>query len=148
MSKLTTWNEVQEVLAGHKVPKGLKEALEAILAPKSGGGVSNPPKEIDGVMNYYCRFHETYEPETNMVMSNGKSKGYCKASISIWNKRNSAIKRKEAEISELVLAGDFEQAQMCSKELQEMKEELNAHASYDLKADWESFSKPTKEEGE
>jgi hypothetical protein len=140
MSKLSIWNEVQEVLdAQAKLPKGLKEALEAILAPKAGGGTINVPKEIDGVMHYYCRFHEAYEPESDMVMSSGKSKGYCKASISVWNKRNSAIKRKEAEVSELVMAGDFEQAQECSIELKTMKENLNAHVSYDLASDWASF---------
>lgn len=146
MSKSNQWNEVQTILSSQgKLPKGLYEALEAILAPKTSGGSSNPPKMIDGVMHYFCRFHQAYEPESKMVMSSGKSKGYCKASISVWNKRNSAIKRKEAEISELVMAGDFTQAQECTVELKAMKDELNDPKSYSLEVDWATFDTPRGE---
>lgn len=154
-TKTSQWNEVQELLnAQAKLPKGLYEALEAILAPKTSGGSSNPPKMIDSfdesgapikVMHYFCRFHQAYEPESKMVMSSGKSKGYCKASISVWNKRNSAIKRKEAEISELVMAGDFTQAQECTVELKAMKDELNDPKSYNLDVDWATFDTPRGE---
>jgi len=142
MSKQKIWAEVQELLLTQaKLPKGFKEALELILKPKAGSGVQNAPREIDGIMYYYCRFHQEYEPQENMVMSAGKSKGYCKASISIWNKRNSNIKKQEAEISELVMAGDFEQAQECSIELQAMKAELNNPETYSLEGDWVGFTK-------
>lgn len=146
MSKKTTWEQVQEVLAANKHSKALYEALEAILAPKKGGGAVNPPKLIDGEMHYFCRFHQTYEPESKMVMSSGKSKGYCKASISVWNKRNSAIKRKETEISELVMAGDFTQAQECTVELKAMKDGLNDPKTYDINADWANFETPRGED--
>lgn len=140
MSKANIWSEVQAVLeAQAKLPKGLKEALEAILKPKSGSTGIHAPQEIDGVMHYYCRFHQAYEPESDIVMSGGKSKGYCKASISIWNKRNASIKKKEAEISELVLVGDFVQAQECSVELQALKAQLNEPTSYDIVSDWSTF---------
>ena len=141
MAKTTVWNEVEAVLdAQAKLPKGLKEALELILKPKTSGGSSNPSKVIDGVTYHYCRFHQEYEAENNMVMSSGKSKGYCKASISIWNKQNARIKKIEAEISELVMLGDFEQAQECSIELKEAKEGLNKPTSYDLESDWAAFN--------
>lgn len=141
MTKTNTWNEVEALLdAQTKLPKGLKEALELILKPKSGGGSTNEPKMIDGVMHYYCRFHQEYEAEDKMVMSAGKSKGYCKASISVWNKRNSALKKKEAEISELVMAGDFEQAKECSIELQDMKAQLNDPKTYNIVTDWNVFN--------
>jgi hypothetical protein len=141
MSKQTIWDEVQTVLnAQAKLPKGLQEALELILKPKSGGGATNEPKLIDGIMHYYCRFHQAYEQESNMVMSSGKSKGYCKASISIWNKQNARIKKIEAEVSSLVMAGDFEQAQECTVELKEAKEGLNNPANYDLESDWIAFN--------
>ena len=145
MSKSNVWAQVQELLVTNKAKPALIEALEAILAPKTSGGSSNPPKMIDGVMHYFCRFHQAYEAEDKMVMSSGKSKGYCKASISIWNKRNSAIKRKEAEISELVMAGDFTQAQECTVELKAMKDELNDPKSYNLDSDWAIFDIPRGE---
>jgi len=142
MSKSNVWTQVQELLVANKAKPALVEALEAILAPKQAGGSINPPMMIDDVMHYYCRFHQVYEPETNMVMSAGKSKGYCKASISVWNKRNTTIKKLEAEISELVVLGDFEQAKMCSDELVEAKklvikpdlydQNLKVHSSFDL----------------
>lgn len=139
-TKTSTWEQVEALLeAQAKLPKGLKEALELILKPKSGGGSSNPSKIVDGITYHYCRFHQDYEVESDMVMSSGKSKGYCKASISVWNKRNSALKKKEAEISELVMAGDFEQAKECSEELQTMKANLNDPKSYDMTLDWANF---------
>ena len=142
MTKTELWDEVQELLVANKANKALTSALEELLKPKAGGGNSkNPPKEIDGVMHYYCRFHDAYEPQDNMVMSSGKSKGYCKASISIWNKRNSAIKSKQAEIGELVALGDFEQAKECSDELKLLQAELNDPKGYSLEQDWELFTK-------
>lgn len=141
MAKTNTWNEVEAILnAQAKLPKGLREALELILKPKTSGGSSNPSKVVDGITYHYCRFHQEYEVESNMVMSSGKSKGYCKASISVWNKRNSALKKKEAEISELVMAGDYEQAKECSIELQDMKTNLNNPTTYDIGFDWTNFN--------
>lgn len=141
MTKTQLWTEVQALLVANKANKALTNALEELLKPKAGGGnVQNAPYEQDGVMYYYCRFHQAYEPETNMVISGGKSKGYCKASISIWNKRNSAIKTKQAEIGELVALGDFEQAKECSDELKLMQAELNDPATYNLEADWALFN--------
>lgn len=140
MTKTQLWNEVQELLVANKANKALTKALEDLLKPKAGGGNSqNPSYEEDGVTYHYCRFHQAYEPADKMVLSAGKSKGYCKASISIWNKRNSAIKAKESEIAELVALGDFEQAKECSDELKLMRDELNAPEAYNLEADWALF---------
>jgi hypothetical protein len=141
MTKTQLWAQIELLMNEHKANKALKGALEDLLKPKAGGGSSqNPSYEQDGVTYHYCRFHQAYEAEDKMVISNGKSKGYCRASISIWNKRNSAIKAKEAEISDLVMLGDFEQAKECSDELQTMKAELNDTASYNLEQDWELFN--------
>ena len=74
MTKIELWNEVQELLSQHPTTsKKIVQGLEDLLKPKQGGGSSaNPPKEIDGVMNYYCRFHECYEEVSTMVMSKDK----------------------------------------------------------------------------
>jgi hypothetical protein len=141
MTKTQLWDQVQLLMTEHKANKALKSALEELLKPKAGGGSSQNPSFVENDVTYhYCRFHQAYEAEDTMVMSNGKSKGYCRASISIWNKRNSAIKAKEAEISELVMLGDFEQAKECSNELQIMKAELNDPAYYNLEEDWVLFN--------
>ncbi len=140
MTKTELWEEVQKLLVEQKASKKLAQALEDLLAPKSGGGQTKPPIEIDGVMNYYCRFHQRYEPETNMVMSAGKSKGYCKASISQWNKTNAQIKKLDGQVQELVTQENFEEAQAIAKNSQELKANLNRPESYDFGADWLAFS--------
>jgi len=119
--------------------KKLTQALEELLAPKTSSS-TNPPKEIDGVMNYYCRFHQAYEPESNMVMSGGKSKGYCRASISKWNKMNSSIKKLNDQAVCAMSEGQMEDAQRCAKESEALKAKLNAPTSYDIVADWDSFN--------
>ena len=141
MTKIQLWNEVQELLAQHPTTsKKIVQGLEDLLKPKVGGGSStNPPQEIDGVMNYYCRFHERYEPIEDMVMSKDKSKGYCKASISLWNKTNSNIKKLEAQVSSLVADGNFDEAQVVAKESKDLKANLNSPSHYDYDRDWIAF---------
>ena len=43
MTKTELWAEVQELLKEHKVTNKLSQALEDLIAPKSGGGSINPP---------------------------------------------------------------------------------------------------------
>ena len=147
MTKIQLWNEVQELLTQHKANKKLTQSLEDLLKPKSGGGsTTNPPQEIDGVMNYYCRFHDRYEPIDDMVMTkcdkseNGlKSKGYCKASISVWNKTNSNIKKLDSSAASALTDGNFEEAQAFAIEAKELKAKLNAPEFYDYDRDWNDF---------
>ena len=141
MTKIQLWNEVQELLSQHPTTsKKIVQGLEDLLKPKVGGGSStNPPQEIDGVMNYYCRFHQRYEPQEDMVMSKDKSKGYCKAAISKWNKTNSQIKKLDSQMSALVSEGNFEEAQEVALTSKELKANLNNHEHYDYDADWLAF---------
>jgi hypothetical protein len=140
-NKTELWNEVQELLVANKASKKLSVALEELLAPKVGGGSINPPKEVDGVMHYYCRFHECYEPEPDMVMSAGKSKGYCRAAISKWNKTNGSIKRLESEAVGAMASGDFDKAQSLAQDVKVLKDGLNDSANYDYDTDWANFEK-------
>lgn len=151
MTKTQTWNAVQELMANHtKLPKAFKEELELILAPKSGGGSQNPSYEENGVTYHYCRFHKVYEPEENMVMSQDKSKGYCKASISLWNKTNASIKKLDSEAVNAMADDNFEEAKALATEAKELKAGLNNPENYDLERDWEVFNTPktTKESTE
>lgn len=143
--------EVTTLLEGAKVSKKFSEELmnllEAKLAPKSGGGsMLNPPKlnEDGTIIEAYCRFHERYEVVENMVISNGKSKGYCKASISLWNKTNSEIKKLNSESVDFMANGDFEQAQEVAKKAKELKDTFNEPKFYDFDRDWDKFNAPTE----
>jgi len=142
MTKTQTWAEVSKLLEESKASKALKEALELLLAPKSGSTSANPPKlDKDGnVVEAWCRFHECYEPVANMVMTKGKSKGYCKASISVWNKMNARIKSCNAQVTYFVEHGDMDKAQEMAKEAKELKEALNAPSTYNFKEDWALFN--------
>ena len=135
--------EVNTLLDTNKVKAPTKEALIMLLnsyLQTSNTREVNAPKEIDGVMHYYCRFHQCYEAETNMVISGGKSKGYCKAAISKWNKTNSYIKRVEAKSSASIIAGDFDKAKEYAVEANELKIKLNMPSEYNLESDWLEFN--------
>ena len=141
VSKSNVWAQVEAILTTNKVKASVVEELKEILAPKAGGGVSlNPMKVIDGVNHYYCRFHQTYYAESDMVMSQGKSKGYCKAAISKWNKINAQIKKTESSAVGAVCKGDFELAKKLSDEANALKLALNDPKSYDAEADWKAFN--------
>lgn len=140
-SKSNVWAQVEAILTSNKVKASVIEELKGILAPKAGGGVSlNPSKEIDGVMHHFCRFHQTYYAESDMVMSGGKSKGYCKAAISKWNKINAQIKKTESNAVGAICKGDFELAKQLSDEANALKLTLNDPKSYDAEADWKAFN--------
>lgn len=146
-NKTTIWNNVQadmtELFTQEKVSKKVQELLMTTLSthlePKTSGSI-NPPKLIDGIMNYYCRYHKVYEPESNMVMSQGKSKGYCKAGISVWNKLQREAKACEAQVIELMTNDEFEKAKEASIRAKELKELSNDPKSFDLELDWNEFN--------
>ena len=140
ISKSNVWAQVEAILTSNKVKASVIDELKNILAPKSGGTSLNPPKEIDGVMHHYCRFHQAYEAESGMVMSVGKSKGYCKAAISKWNKTNANIKRMESEAVGAMCKSEFERAKALSEEISLMKSRLNDPSEYNIDDDWASFN--------
>ncbi|MDX9738880.1 MAG: hypothetical protein RBT33_00745 [Candidatus Dojkabacteria bacterium] len=149
-AKHQTWAKVNEELetlfAEHKVSSKFKEnlmsTLASLLEPKKvGGSAQNPPYEEDGIVYYFCRFHQVYEPKDNMVISNDKSKGYCKASIAKWTKLNTLRKKLESESAKALLSEDFELAKKKAQEAKEIHASLNLYETYDFTKDWENFNK-------
>jgi hypothetical protein len=146
-TKTTVWADVQAILVANKANKALTAALEAILAPKTGGGGSvNPPKvDKDGnITEAYCKFHQRYEVVSDMVLSNGKSKGYCKAALSKWTKSNAKAKSLEAEASALLRGGKADEAIAKANEADGIKSTMNNADQYSYEADWAAF-RPAKE---
>ena len=155
VSKTQVWTNVQsqvlELIEGSKVSKKFSEELlnilEANIAPKNGGGSSiNPPKlnEDGSIKEAYCRYHQRYEKVEDMVISNGKSKGYCKAAISLWNKANSEIKKLDSQAVDAMSSGDFDRAQEIAKQAKELKDNFNKPEFYDYDRDWASFNGTTE----
>ena len=149
MSKVSIYNEVatavanwaQENKVADKKAEALQELIKELLAPKARASQNPPRQNKDGELEYFCRFHQCYYTSDKMVMSNGKSKGYCKAAISKWNKLNAQIKKLSAQSSELLLQGKVEEASKLANEMQELKAILNEPSTYNKEEDWANFNK-------
>ena len=149
MSKVSIYNEVatavanwaQENKVADKKAEALQELIKELLAPKASASKNPPRQNKDGELEYFCRFHQCYYTSDKMVMSNGKSKGYCKAAISKWNKLNARAKKLSAQSSELLLQGNVEEASLLANKMQELKAILNEPSTYNKEEDWANFNK-------
>ena len=131
MNKTQLWELVQSLLVEHKASKKLAQALEDVLKPKAGGGISqNPMKTIDGVNYHYCRYSAIYVVEDEMVLSNGKSKGYSKLAMSLWTKKGKEAQLMSNEALQLLMAGDIEGGTAKAKEAEQLKLDRNNPSSY------------------
>ena len=98
----------------------MAELLEK-YTPKAGGGqVQNPSYEEDGVTMHYCRYLTIYRPEDEMVMSNGKSKGYSKIAISRWTKAGKDAKVLQESALKELLAGNIVEGQDFNAQAEEL----------------------------
>jgi len=138
---------IQLFLEDHKLTKKaqdhLKQIIDDHLKPKAGGGHSqNPPKlDDDGnIIEAYCRYHERYEPVENMVISGGKSKGYCRAAISKWTKATKEVKALEKASTDAVLEGDIDLAKEKAQEAKDLQSAITSPSFYDYDKDWEAFN--------
>lgn len=111
MNKTQTLEFLKDLLANAQFKsKAEQERVLAIIdenfAPKAGGGqVQNPSyydEELQSQM-YYCRYLAQYCTEDEMVMSNGKSKGYSKAAISRWTKAGKEAKQLQEKVLKILL---------------------------------------------
>ena len=130
--KTISLDTLQQIVKACGAKKELAEKIiaEAIAQSTERIGFSvNPPKTIDGVTHYFCRFTQQYHPADKMVLSNGKSKGYSKSAISVWNKINAEIKKKQALIAEAVMQ-DKELNKDIVQRLEQLKAALNAPSTY------------------
>lgn len=141
MTKTKLYEMVMELCAEHKANKKLTAELENLLKPKTGGGVVQYPMQtVDGINYHYCRYTGYYLPESEMVMSNGKCKGYSKKAIALWTKMGRDAQALEAEAMKLLLAKDFEAGTAKSNEAEALKNDRNKTTSYDaVRAEYEDL---------
>ena len=150
MSKKETWNNVkvavQDLLEtqpklSNKFKDSLWDILTSNLEPKGSTSLYPPKLDDEGnIVESWCRFHKRYEVIEDMVISKGKPKGYCRASISKWNKTNSNIKKLDSEAVEAMSEGNFEEAQEIALKSKELKGLLNSPDYYDYDEDWANFN--------
>ena len=130
--KTISLDALQQIVKACGAKKELADKIIADAMAQSTERVGfsvNPPKEIDGVMHYFCRFTQTYHSEDKMVLSNGKSKGYSKAAISVWNKINAEIKKEQALIADAIMKSEEPNNDVVAR-LEKLKSALNNPSTY------------------
>jgi hypothetical protein len=139
MTKTKLYTEVTKLMAefedqfkSKKSFTELSNELDKLLKPKAGGGVTQNPMITENDINYhYCRYTGFYLPEDEMVMSQGKSKGYSKKAIAKWTKAGKEVQTiNEAAMKEL-LSGDAEKGKTMALEAEELKTNRNNQSYYD-----------------
>ena len=118
--------------------KAEKERVLAIItdtfAPKAGGGQTSNPSYYDDTLMaqmYYCRYLAQYCTEDEMVMSNGKSKGYSKSAISRWTKAGKEAKTLQEKALKLLLVGQQVEGQDLNAKAEELLLKRNKPEFYE-----------------
>ena len=142
-TKSEIWGLVSGILIDAKVSVEVQTSLENILAPKSAS-IVNPPMEKDGeITHYWDRWFNQYVTVAESVLSNGKPKGYSKASLSKWNKIQATIKDLTMD-----LAYSGKSREEVETEMKLAQKMSNDHESFDYDIDSENFINKTKYEVE
>ena len=117
--------------------KAEQERVLAIIsdtfAPKAGGGQSQNPSYYDetlGAQMYYCRYLAQYCTQDEMVISNGKSKGYSKSAISRWTKAGKEAKQIQEKALKLLLGGKQVEGQDLNAKAEELLLQRNKPEYY------------------
>ena len=131
MNKTELYNTIMDILNNHKAKPALVAEIEAILKPKVGGGIAFAPITKDDITYHRCRYTEMYLPESEMVMSSGKSKGYSKKAIAKWTKLGKDTQKLNNEAMQLLLSGDTEAGKAKATEADTLKVTRNDASMYD-----------------
>ena len=107
--------------------KAEQERVLAIIsdtfAPKAGGGQTQYPSYYSEDLQtqmYYCRYLAQYCTQDEMVMSNGKSKGYSKSAIARWTKAGKEAKTLQEKALKLLLEGKQVEGQDLNAQAEEL----------------------------
>ena len=128
MTKTQTFEFLTTLLSGAEFKsKAERERVLAIIsdtfAPKAGGGQTQNPSYYDETLQsqmHYCRYLAQYCTEDEMVMSNGKSKGYSKSAISRWTKAGKEAKQLQEKALKLLLDGKLVEGQDLNAKAEEL----------------------------
>lgn len=118
--------------------KAEQERVLAIIsdtfAPKAGGGQTQYPSYYSEDLQtqmYYCRYLAQYCTQDEMVMSNGKSKGYSKSAIARWTKAGKEAKTLQEKALKLLLSGNQVEGQDLNAQAEELLLKRNKHEYYE-----------------
>lgn len=117
--------------------KAEQERVLAIIsetfAPKAGGGQVQNPSYYDDTLQsqmHYCRYLAQYCTQDEMVMSNGKSKGYSKSAIARWTKAGKDAKQLQERALKLLLDGKLVEGQDLNAKAEELLLQRNKPEYY------------------
>ena len=79
---------------------------------------------------YYCRYLAQYCTEDEMVMSNGKSKGYSKSAIARWTKAGKDAKALQEKALKFLLNGQQVEGQDLNAKAEELLFQRNKAEYY------------------
>lgn len=138
------WEMVLEILQNGKVSKKVQSELEALLAPKSASSVNPPLEDSEGnITHYWDRWFNQYVTIEESVLSNGKPKGYSKASLSKWNKMQAKVKEL---MMDLAFSGMTREE--VEEELKQAQKATNSPESFNYDEDTYRFNNKKKYEVE
>ena len=146
LNKTQTWETVVAEINSTDIKEETKESLinslAELLAPKRAHSAHPPLLDEEGnPTDYWCRYHQEYEPVKDMVLNaKGESKGYCKAASAISNKRRKLVQTKRLEALR-IMGDDIVKAQELVKEADAIEPTINNPEYYNLAEDWEEFNK-------
>lgn len=147
MNKTELVSAITDIAKSFKVaPEALDRIIELVGPQASGSRSVNPPKLNDKgeIVEAYCKYFQRYLPAEQMVISNGKSKGYSKIACAEVNARRKQIVQKEGELSNLILNGKVEEAKKLAKDLEVEKSKLNSPEAYDYDELMKKYAKTEK----
>ena len=153
MTKTKLYTEVTKLMASFEADfkskksfNELSNELDKLLKPKAGGGVVQNPMITENDINYYyCRYTGFYIPEDEMVMSQGKSKGYSKKAIAKWTKAGKEVQTLNDIAMKLLLDGKSEEGKSKALEAEELKTNRNNQNYYDdVREEYEAIKLETK----
>ena len=104
------------------------------FAPKAGGGQVQNPSYYDETLQsqmYYCRYLTQYCTQDEMVMSNGKSKGYSKSAIAKWTKAGKDAKALQEKALKFLLNGQQVEGQDLNAQAEELLLKRNKPEFYE-----------------
>lgn len=108
--------------------------ISATFAPKAGGGQVQNPSYYDDTLQsqmHYCRYLAQYCTQDEMVMSNGKSKGYSKSAIARWTKAGKDAKQLQERALKLLLNGKLVEGQDLNAQAEELLLKRNKPEYYE-----------------
>lgn len=145
MEKTTTMNKTQtfeflnDLLSNAEFNSKAEQTrvlaiIEENFAPKAGGGQVQNPSYYDETLQaqmYYCRYLAQYCTQDEMVMSNGKSKGYSKSAIARWTKAGKDAKQLQEKALKMLLAGQQVEGQDLNAQAEELLVKRNKPEFYE-----------------